>query len=119
MVSWCGDNNLILNTEKTKEMIVDMRKERSMHQPQYIRELEVERVSNFKYLGVHISEDLTWKPHVTQLVKKAQQRLYFLRRLRRFGMSSNILNNFYSCVIESVLTSCITVWLRQHYCHGP
>lgn len=110
LVSWCGDNNLILNMEKTKEMIVDMRKERSMHQPLFIQELEVERVSNFKYLGVHISEDLTWKPHVTQLVKKAQQRLFFLRRLRRFGMSSDILNNFYNCVIESVLTNCITVW---------
>lgn len=67
----------------------------------------MERVSNFKYLGVHISEDLTWKPHVTQLVKKSQQKLYFLRR---FDMSSKILNNFYSCVIESVLTNCITVW---------
>jgi hypothetical protein len=110
LVSCCGDNNLILNMEKTKEMIVDMRKERSTHQPLFIRELEVERVSNFKYLGVNISEDLTWKPLVTQLVKKAQQRLYFLRRLRRFGMSSKILNNFYGCVVESVLTNCITVW---------
>jgi len=77
--------------EKTKE-IVDMRKERSTHQPLFIRELQVDRVSHFKYLGVHISEDLTWKPHVMQVVKKAQQRLYFPRRLKRFGMSSRILN---------------------------
>lgn len=27
LVSGCGDNNLILYTEKTKEMMVDMRKE--------------------------------------------------------------------------------------------
>ena len=101
LVSWCGDNNLILNTDKTKEMIVDMRKERRTHQPLFIWELEVERVSSFKYLGV-FKIDLTWTPNVTQLVKKAQQRLYFLRRLRRFGMSPKILNNFYSCVIESV-----------------
>ncbi|KAK2920685.1 hypothetical protein Q8A73_000170 [Channa argus] len=60
LVSWCGDNNLTLNTDKTKEMIVDMRKERRTHQPLFIRELEVEKVSSFKYLGVHISEDLTW-----------------------------------------------------------
>ncbi|KAK2884426.1 hypothetical protein Q8A73_020900 [Channa argus] len=70
LVSWCGDNNLTLNTDKTKEMIVDMRKERRTHQPLFIRELEVERVSSFKYLGVHITEDLTWTPHITQLVKK-------------------------------------------------
>uniref|UniRef100_A0AAR2LPB5 Reverse transcriptase domain-containing protein n=1 Tax=Pygocentrus nattereri TaxID=42514 RepID=A0AAR2LPB5_PYGNA len=110
LVSWCDDNNLILNTDKTKELIVDMRKERRPHRPLFIRELEVERVSSFKYLGVHISEDLTWSLNTKQLVRKAQQRLYFLRRLRRFGMSPVILSNFYNCVIESLLTSCITVW---------
>uniref|UniRef100_A0AAQ6IKW0 Alkylated DNA repair protein AlkB homologue 8 N-terminal domain-containing protein n=1 Tax=Anabas testudineus TaxID=64144 RepID=A0AAQ6IKW0_ANATE len=110
LVAWCEDNNLTLNTDKTKEMIVDMRKKSSTHQPLFIRELEVERVSSFKYLGVNISEDLTWTLNTTQLVKKAQQRLYFLRRMRKFGMSPKILNSFYSCVVESVLTSCITVW---------
>ncbi|XP_051243005.1 uncharacterized protein LOC127355811 [Dicentrarchus labrax] len=91
-------------------MIVDIRKERRPHQPLSIRELEVERVSSFKYLGVHLSEDLTWTLNTTQLVKKAQQRLYFLRRLRKFGMSPRILCNFYSCVVESTITSCITAW---------
>uniref|UniRef100_A0AAR2IU34 Reverse transcriptase domain-containing protein n=1 Tax=Pygocentrus nattereri TaxID=42514 RepID=A0AAR2IU34_PYGNA len=110
LVSWCDDNNLILNTDKTKELIVDMRKERRPHRPLFIRELEVERVSSFKYLGVQISEDLTWSLNTKQLVRKAQQRLYFLRRLRRFGMSPVILSNFYNCVIESLLTSCITMW---------
>ncbi|KAK3554856.1 hypothetical protein QTP86_000962 [Hemibagrus guttatus] len=104
------DNNITLNTDKTKEMIVGMRKERRTQQPLFIRELEVERVSSFKYHGVDISEDLTWTLNTTQLVKKAQQQLYFLRRLRKFGMPFKILNNFYSCVIESVLTNCITVW---------
>ena len=110
LITWCGNNNLTLNTDKTKEMIVDMRKERRPHQPLFIRGLEVERVNNFKYLGVHISDDLTWTFNTTQVVKKAQQRLYFLRRLRKFGMAPKILSNFYSCIIESVLTTCITVW---------
>ncbi|KAK3565148.1 hypothetical protein QTP86_000363 [Hemibagrus guttatus] len=75
-------------------------------------ELEVAELKmlSFKYLRFHISEDLNWTLNTTQLVKKAQQRLYFLRRLRKFDMSPKILNNFYSCVLESVLTNCITVW---------
>ena len=48
------------------------------------------------YLGVHISEDLTWTVDTTQLVKKAQQRLNFLKegsgslacRLRFSGIST-------------------------------
>ncbi|XP_076744795.1 uncharacterized protein LOC143420447 [Maylandia zebra] len=43
-------------------------------------------------------------------VKKAQQRLFFLRRLKRFGMSPRILRTFYHCAIESILTGCITTW---------
>ncbi|XP_025755314.1 uncharacterized protein LOC112842635 [Oreochromis niloticus] len=80
VVSWCEDNNLTLNTDKTKEMIVDTRKERRPHQLLFIWESEVERVSSFRYQGVYITEDLTWTLNTTQLVKKCQQRLYFLRK---------------------------------------
>ncbi len=69
----------------------------------------VERVSSFKYLGVNISEDLTWTTHLTQ-VKKARQRLYHLRQLRKFRVSPAILKTFYSEAIESVLTQYISVW---------
>ena len=46
LVKWCEDNNLTLNTDKTKEMIVDMRKERRPHQPLFLQGLEVESVSS-------------------------------------------------------------------------
>ena len=38
------------------------------------------------------------------------KRLFFLRRLKKFGMDSVILTNFYRCTIDSILTGCITVW---------
>ncbi len=49
----------------------------------------MERVSSFKYLGVNISEDLTWTTHIQTQVKKARQRLYHLRQLRKFRVSTN------------------------------
>ncbi len=70
----------------------------------------VERVSSFKYLSVNISEDLTWTAHIQTQVKKARQRLYHLRQLRKFRVSPAILKTFYSGAIESVLTQCISVW---------
>lgn len=36
LVSLCEDNNLTLNMNKTKEMMVDIRKERRPHQPLFI-----------------------------------------------------------------------------------
>ncbi|KAI4896466.1 hypothetical protein NFI96_009516 [Prochilodus magdalenae] len=111
LVDWCDYNNLSLNTDKTKEMIVDPRRRRQeLHTPLFIGGKEVERVKTFKFLGVHISEDLAWSHNTHYIVRKSQQQLYFLRRLRKFGMSAQILSNFYRSTIESVLTSSITVW---------
>ncbi len=66
--------------------------------------------SSTKFLGVHITEDLTWTTNTMSLSKKAQQRLHFLRRLKRASLPPPILTKFYRGTIESVLTSCITVW---------
>ncbi|KAK3564962.1 hypothetical protein QTP86_031921, partial [Hemibagrus guttatus] len=55
------ETNLSLNTDKTKEMIIDpRRRRREQHNPIYIGETEVERVKTFKFLGTYISEDFTW-----------------------------------------------------------
>ncbi len=70
----------------------------------------VERVSSTKFLGVHITEDLSWTNNTAALAKKAQQRLYFLRKLRRARAPAPIMCTFYRGTIESILTSCITVW---------
>ncbi len=111
LTSWCQDNCLSLNVSKTKELIVDFRKRQQRpYTPLMISGTPVERVSRFKYLGVNISEDLTWTTHIQTQVKKARQRLYHLRQLRKFRVSPAILKTFYSGAIESVLTQCISVW---------
>uniref|UniRef100_A0A3Q3GWF6 Reverse transcriptase domain-containing protein n=1 Tax=Labrus bergylta TaxID=56723 RepID=A0A3Q3GWF6_9LABR len=111
LAAWCADNNLLLNTSKTKEIIVDFRRERgSTHNPIHINGMAVERVSSFKFLGTHITEDLSWSTNTSSLVKKAHQRLFFLRTLKRHHLSSAVLMNFYRCVIESILTSSVSVW---------
>ncbi|KAI5617314.1 hypothetical protein C0J50_23095 [Silurus asotus] len=77
---WCQENNLLLNISKTKGLIVDFstKQERS-YQPL--------RVDSFQYLGVHITQDLSWSCHTNTLVKKARQRLYHLRCQRLFTLA--------------------------------
>ncbi|KAI3376785.1 hypothetical protein L3Q82_000393 [Scortum barcoo] len=90
---WCRQNNLCINVKKTKEMIVDFRRGRHLPSPLYIGGTAVEVVSSFRYLGVHISDDLTWSKNTSCLIRKAHQRLYFLRRLRRAGLGSSVLTS--------------------------
>jgi hypothetical protein len=102
---WCQGNNLSLNVIKKKEMIVDYRKRRSEHTHILINVAEVEQVESFKFLGVHITNKLSWSKHTKIVMKRARQSLFPLRRLTRFSMGPQILKKFYSCTIESMVAS--------------
>ncbi|KAI4887611.1 hypothetical protein NFI96_008962 [Prochilodus magdalenae] len=69
-----------------------------------------EIVKSTKFLGVHLAEDLTWSLNTSTITKKAQLRLYFLRRLRKAHLPPPILTTFYRGTIESILSSCIAAW---------
>ena len=56
-------DNLSLNIKKTKELIIDYRKKRDTHTPLHINGETVERVSSFKFLGIHISELIMGNKH--------------------------------------------------------
>uniref|UniRef100_A0A9J7YVU8 Reverse transcriptase domain-containing protein n=1 Tax=Cyprinus carpio carpio TaxID=630221 RepID=A0A9J7YVU8_CYPCA len=107
---WSSLNNLELNTLKTVEMIVDFRRNPPALPPLTIMNSTVAAVESFRFLGTTISQDLKWDNHIDSIVKKAQQRLYFLRQLRKFNLPQELLKQFYSAVIESVLCTSITVW---------
>eukprot|EP00061_Rhincodon_typus_P005660 g25455.t1 len=103
LVTWCNENSFSLNIGKTKELIIDFRKKKKgEHAPIYINGTEVERVESVKFLGVMITNNLSWTAHIDATVKVAQQRLFFLRQLRKFGMSIRSLTNFYRCTTESI-----------------
>uniref|UniRef100_A0A673Y9S4 Molybdenum cofactor synthesis 2 n=1 Tax=Salmo trutta TaxID=8032 RepID=A0A673Y9S4_SALTR len=80
---WCQVNNLSLNVNKTKEMIVDFRKQQREHVPIHIDGTVVEKVESFKFLSVHITDELKWSTHTDSVVKKEQQRTFNLRRLKK------------------------------------
>ena len=110
IVSWCDTNNLFLNVSKTKELVIDFRRNKSNIEPVFINSSEVEQISVFKFLGCYLTNDLSWHYNCTEILKKARQRLFFLRRLSSFKVNTNIMLSFYRAIIESILTSSITVW---------
>ena len=67
-------------------------------------------VVSFKFLGVHITNKLTWSKHTKTVVKRARQHLFPLRRLKRFVMGPQILKKLHSRTIKNIKTGCITAW---------
>eukprot|EP00061_Rhincodon_typus_P014386 g41372.t1 len=61
----------------------------------------------FKFLGVTITNNLSWTTHVNETFKMAQQRLFFLRRLMKFGMTIRTLTKFNN---KSILSGCSMAW---------
>ncbi|KAL0193635.1 hypothetical protein M9458_011931, partial [Cirrhinus mrigala] len=106
-------NNLELNTLKTVEMTVDFRRNPPALPPLTIMDSTVKTVETFRFLGNTISQDLKWDIHIDATVKKAQQRLFFLRQLRKFNLPQDLLKQFYTAIIESVLCTSITVWFNS------
>ena len=113
LTAWCSLNNLALNSSKTKELVLDFRRGREEPPPLLIRGELVEQVSDFRFLGTYISRDLKWGTNTSALVRKAHQRLYFLRSLRKVNVSQSLLLSFYRCSVESILTHNILVWFRS------
>ncbi|KAK3519742.1 hypothetical protein QTP70_003917 [Hemibagrus guttatus] len=73
LTAWCKANNLSLNVEKMKEMVVNFRRAQSNHSPLNINGSNVEIVKSTRFLGVHLVEDLTWSLNNSSITKKSQQ----------------------------------------------
>lgn len=110
--AWCRNHNLNLNTKKTKEIIIGFRITKKTHHTGL--SIEEERVDSFKFLGVHISEDLSWSLNTSHLIKKAQQRLFVLRTLRHNRLPQDLLKNVYRCTIECLDLRLYNLVLRLH-----
>ena len=66
----CNLNRMALNPNKCKLMTVT--RSRNPAKPLYnIGDYTLENVDNYKYLGVIISRDLSWKTHISNVTSKA------------------------------------------------
>ena len=67
-----------LNEDNCKELRISY--ESRSFTPIFVNDKLIEVVSNAKVLGMHISRDLKWNKHISEIVKKVSKRLYFLRQ---------------------------------------
>jgi len=77
--------------------------------PLLLNDADVDQVSTFKLLGVHISNDLKCTQHFDATLAKIASRLCFLRQLKRAGATSSDLICFY-CIIHPVIEYASPVW---------
>ena len=107
---WCESNNMKINIDKTKEILINFSKKQTPIKPITLNNKEIERVSNSKLLGVIINDTFTWSDHIEYICGKAAKRLYFLRLLKRANIPSLDIVHVYCSTVRSLLEYACEVW---------
>ena len=87
VADWSNRNRVKLNTDKCKELRISFASVSHDSPPVVIRGECIKVVTDAKLLGVTISSDLSWNAHITEVIKTAAKRLYFLIQLKRARVS--------------------------------
>ncbi|XP_035682747.1 uncharacterized protein LOC118420146 [Branchiostoma floridae] len=108
--SWAKSYSMAANVKKTKDMVVSCRKEAVNPPPLTLNGENVERVRRFKLLGVIVSDDLSWGPHIEYMLSKVSPRIHYLRLSKRAGLPADVLLQIYKTFIRPVLEYGSPVW---------
>ena len=94
---------MLLNISKTKELVIGFGRNDSSPVPLRIKGQQVEIVHQYKYLGTILDDKLDWTENSTMLLKKGNQRQYFLKRLKSFRVKPDLLKTFYQATVECII----------------
>jgi hypothetical protein len=114
--NWTTENLMKLNEAKSNYMVFSRSKE-SFATRLKVNNINLDRLSVTKLLGVWISEDMSWSRNSQEICKKAYSRLSMITKLKYVGVSKDDLIDIYILFIRSVTEYCAVVFhsrLTQH-----
>jgi hypothetical protein len=101
--NWFHDNHLIINTEKTKVLFIQGRRPTPIYRPVFcLNNKEIIFSSNVKFLGIYITENLSWATHTQYIRQKLNKALYLIKSLCD-SVSLPVLRKVYFTKFESIL----------------
>ena len=101
---WGNDNLVNINQGKTTQVFMS-RKHHQEFPPVFINGNRLDILSSFIHLGLSISSNLTWKPHIHSIAKHASQKLGFLSRARGYFLPSQLLPTYKSQIPDSYFSA--------------
>ena len=106
---WLSSNKLSLNIKKTKFMVFHTPQRRVNYPVLKLNNVNIERVSQFNFLGVVINSTLKWDKQIAHISLKISRATGVIFRLRRI-YPREILLTLYNTLILPHLSYCILVW---------
>ena len=108
---WSSENSLNLNPSKCKYMLISRKQTPStLGEPLVLGDLPLQKVDTFRYLGVLLSQDMSWSPHVQATCSKTKKVLGLLyRKFYRCSNTDTIKQLYISLVCPQLEYAC-PVW---------
>ncbi len=108
---WLADNRMIPNVKKTKSMVIGSRHalKRANDIEIYLDKEIVDVVTTFDYLGVRLTNTLSWEQHVSRISQRLYPKLGLLNRISSF-LPPVMLLRIYKQTILPILDYGSTVW---------
>ena len=111
--SWCLENGMIINIDKTKLMLISSRQKRQNMKDTNLtlayENVDLRVTSCEKVLGVHIDDNLTWTSHFQHVSKKISTYLWLLSQIRSYLPIRHRMT-FYNAYIKPHLEYCCVIW---------
>ena len=104
---WFNQNKLSLNLKKTKFMVFSNLKQEEVVLS--IDGVDIERVNEFKFLGVVLDDKLTWKNHIAHVKSKVAKSLFILNKVK-YDLEISIMRMLYCTLVLPYFMYCLEVW---------
>ena len=110
---WCKNNGMVLNTTKTKIMLITTRQKRL-----HITKEEIEltynqqtlnHISEDKILGVQVDDHLLFSSHIDKTAKKITSNIWLLSRIKDY-LNKEHRVRYYKSFIQPHIDYCNIVW---------
>lgn len=113
---WCGDNNMFINPNKTKYMVIGTKNKVAPYYNESVLRIENEMIqisSCEKLLGIKIDPSLTWTSQIEVICSKISSRLYLLLKIKKF-LNLDARKLFYNGYILPLIDYCCITWSGCH-----
>ena len=110
MSSWCSKNGMFLNVDKCS--VISFSRRRTIYYHDYsINEIQINRTSVIRDLGVFLDSKMSFKFHVNIIISKANSRLGLIKRFGKEFKDPYVTKALYCSLVRSILEYGTVVWM--------
>ncbi|XP_023244862.1 uncharacterized protein LOC111642715 [Centruroides sculpturatus] len=110
--NWGQSNRLDFNPNKTNAIVITKHNVAKRHPKFHLNGAQINITLSFVYLGVTIDDNLSWLPHLVNLVEKTSNLFAWFTKVARrdWGLSGPALKTIYQGAIVPMVTYGASAW---------